>query len=643
MMLKPVGVLLVTLTVSMPAAAQEWRYYGADQGGSRYSRSAQITPENVTDLVVAWTYRTGEPDRYPEHFPRSAFQVTPLLVEGSLIFCTPFSRVIAVDPERGTQRWVFDPEIALDLVVPVHKCRGIAAWTDPLAGPGEPCRTRIVLGLPDLRIAAIDARTGLPCSEFGNDGEVPIAPNDEHVVKGEVTIASPPVIVNEVAIFGSGVTDSLRADAPSGMVRAFDVRTGAPVWTFDPIPRDRAKAAVADWKGDSARGAGAANVWAPMAADEDRDLVFLPTGSPSPDFYGGLRPGDNRHSDSLVALRASTGERVWHFQITHHDVWDFDVPSQPMLVDIHRDGSSIPAVVQGTKQGLVFVFDRETGEPLFPIEERPVPQNAVRGEHLSPTQPFPTLPEPLMPQEITPDDAWGFTYLDRKACRRMIEDLEHGPIYTPPTERGTAMLPGFTGGMNWGSASYDPDRGLLIVPTTRVPTVARLVARDTDVAARAVDPEFDEAFWFPQEGTPYGLLASFLVSPLGAPCTSPPWGGLTAIDLASGETRWDVPLGTIEKLAPLPIPLRLGTPVSGGPISTAGGVTFIGATMDDRFRAFETGTGKQLWSVRLPAGGQATPMTYEAGGRQYVVIAAGGHGFYGTTPGDYVIAYALPD
>lgn len=636
------AVVMATLIASLPANAQDWRYYGADQGGSRYSSAAEITPANVTNLVVAWTFRTGEAERYPEHFPRSAFQVTPLLIDDSLIFCTPFSRVIALDPKLGTARWTFDPEIALDLVVPVHKCRGIAAWTDPAAAPGAPCHTRIVVGLPDSRIVAIDARTGQPCAGFGRNGEVRVEPDKEHVIRGEVTIASPPVIVNGVAIFGSGVTDSLRADAPSGMVRAFDVRTGAPLWTFDPIPRDPAEALANGWGGDSASRTGAGNVWSLMAADEARDLVFLPTGSPSPDFYGGLRPGDNRYADSLVALKASTGAMVWHFQITHHDIWDYDVPSQPILMDIERGGVSIPAVVQGTKQGLLFVFHRETGEPLFPIEERAVPQNAVAGEHPSATQPFPTLPLPLVPQEITPDDAWGFTYFDRQACRKIIEGLDHGPIYTPPTERGTAMMPGFTGGMNWGSASYDPRRGLLIVPTTRVPSIAQLVARDVGVDAPAVDPEVNRAFYFPQEGTPYGLLASFLVSPLGAPCTRPPWGGLTAVDLASGETVWDVPLGTVEELAPLPIPLKLGTPISGGPVSTAGGVTFIGATMDNRFRAFDTSTGKQLWSVRLPAGGQATPMTYVTGGRQYVVIAAGGHGFYGTRLGDYVIAYALP-
>jgi len=643
-------VLLLTVLGSAPAAAGDWAYFGGTQAGMRYSDLAGINRYNVADLEPAWTYRTGELARYGPGFAHvQSFQDTPTLVAGALVVCTPAGRLIALDPATGHERWVFDPKA--DMHAPgasfMPRCRGVTQWVDAAAPADAPCRQRIIYGTWAFRVYAVDARTGRACSGFGREGEVVLEPGRKLDADEFVQISSPPVVVRDVVILGSAISDSVRADSPSGRVHALDVRSGALRWTFDPVPRDGADPAARTWLADSARSAGAANVWAPMSVDEQRDLVFVATSSPSPDYYGASRPGENRYADSLVALRGTTGRIVWHFQTTHHDVWDYDLPAQPMLIELRRGGATIPAVVQLTKQGLVFVFNRVTGEPVFPIEERPVPQGGAEGERLSPTQPFPVAPPPLVAQGIGPDDAWGFTFLDRRSCRRQIEALRHGPIYTPPSTQGTIYMPSFLGGANWGSGAYDPGRQLLFVSTLNVAGVTRLIPQAASGGAphqgEKPSKEFNvgAGIVFPQRGTPYAVETRMLVSPLGAPCTRPPWGRLTAVDLAQGTIRWQVALGSIEKLNPLHLPLGLGTPNAGGAIATAGGLVFIAATMDDKFRAFDADTGKVLWTAKLPAGGQATPMTYRIDGRQFVVLAAGGHALYQTTPGDYVLAYAL--
>jgi len=635
---------LLCLVWATGSAAQDWTDYGATKGGIKYSMASEINRSNVDDLEVAWVYRTGEAERRGASFPGSSFQNTPITVAGSLIVCTPYERIIALDPETGAERWVFEPEVDLSFTGALpYKCRGVASWTDEKAPLNKVCRTRILVSAVDFRLIAIDGKTGLPCKEFGVDGSVKIAFDKQPIFPGETMLGDPPAVVNNVVIVGSAIMDGVRADGPSGMVRAFDVRTGVALWTFDPVPRDPDHTLHDGW-GGSAKTIGAANVWSIMSVDEERDLVFLPTSSPSNDYFGGDRQGDNRYANSILALQGATGEVVWHFQTSHHDVWDYDIPSQPILFDMNRDGKTIPAVAQITKQSFVFIFNRETGEPLFPIEERPVPQNGVAGEWLSPTQPFPTAPPPFVKQGISIDDAWGFTYFDKKSCREQFAALKSGGIYTPPSLQGTIMKPGLTGGGNWGGGAFDPGSGLLIVNSTRVPTMIKLIpASETEnragnaIASRG-------GYLFPQSGARYKVDTSFPVSSWGTPCTKPPWGGLTAIDLNAGTIKWDVPLGSIHLMSPVRLPFswNLGTPVAGGPIITASGLIFVASTMDNMIRAFDLDTGEELWDADLPAGGQSTPMTYVAGGRQYVVLAAGGHPLYRTKTGDYMIAYALP-
>ncbi len=651
--------LLMVLILPLPSAAGAeqlapggvrtgWPVHGGDSAGTRYSRLMQISPVNVADLKVAWTYRTGEMARRGKKFPLSKDQDTPITVAGNLIVCTPFNRLIALDPATGAERWVYDPQVDMDFESPAtYACRGVAAWRDDAVPVGSACHDRLFMNTNDLRLIAIDARTGETCTAFGDNGVISALASREQVFRGEIRYISPPTLINGVVVIGSAILDNYRVGTPSGKVQAFDARSGRKLWEFDPIPHRADDPARATWGGGD-EVTGSANVWASMAADEARDLVFLPTSSPAPDYYGGLRPGNNDYADSLVALRGATGEVVWHYQIVHHDIWDYDIGSQPLLTDLTLDGKTVPAVVQNTKQGLVFVFNRETGEPLFPIEERSVPAGDVPGEWYSPTQPIPAVFPPLVPQEFSPEDAWGFTFWDRNKCRDQAENLLTGKIYTPPhLGQGTVKVPWSGGGANWGGAALDPGTKTMVINTNRIAEVIELVPI-TNVRKPEVDkvngnePELHAPTRM--EGTPYGVRISFFLSPLGAPCTPPPWGGLTAVDLENAKILWDVPLGSIQDQIPVPMPfqIRLGTPNLGGPIVTGGGLVFIAATVDRRLRAFDLATGKELWSDKLPADAQATPITYEVDGRQYVVIVAGGHGQLHNHRGDFVIAYALP-
>jgi quinoprotein glucose dehydrogenase len=629
--------LSLAAAVAITAAAG-WPHYGGDAGGTRYSPADEITARNVAGLHRAWTYRTGDAARRAAPLmKRIKFETTPILVDDALVLCTPFSEVIALDPATGREKWRFDPGVATDRrPANRYNCRGVAQWRDPAVTDGNvACARRIFAGTVDARVFALDARTGAPCRGFGRDGAVTL---DVGPLRwpGEFQLVSAPVAAGDVVIVGSSINDNGRVDAPSGKVRAFDARTGVPRWSFDPIPRDPSDPAAATW-GDGWRQAGAANVWAPMSVDEARGLVFLPTSSASPDFYGGLRPGDNRHADSVVALRVADGTLAWAFQIVKHDVWDYDVPAQPTLARIDVNGAPRDVVVQATKQGFVFVLDRDTGRPVFPVEERPVPQGGAPGEVLSPTQTFPADLPVLVPQRLRPQDAFGVTPWDRGACRDRIAALRSEGLYTPPSLQGTALYPFTGGGVNWGGVAVDP-RGMVFVNTTRLVNVITLVPRDRFDTVRAANPGREVS---PQNGAPYGMKREVLLSPLGMPCNPPPWGTLAALDLRTRRIAWKVPLGTSEDLTPLGIALHTGTPNFGGPVATAGGVVFIGAALDRYLRAFDAASGAELWRGRLPAPGMATPMTYVWQGRQYVVVAAGGHGEAGTMTGDAVVAFVL--
>jgi quinoprotein glucose dehydrogenase len=619
------------------AVGKGWNHYGGDAGGHRYSDAKQITSNNVSALRVAWEYSTGDLQSKPDVMGMAATEGTPIYVAGKLIFCTPFNEVIAIDAADGSERWRFNPQINLGQR-PANQfvCRGVTHWHDP-EDPVE-CTDRIFMGTNDARLIAIDARNGERCRDFGSNGEVRIDPGLELLWPGEFQITSPPVVVGETLIVGSAISDNARVAAPAGSVRAFDVWTGAPKWDFDPIPRDAANVAMRTWKADSSPVEGHANVWAPMSVDQQRGLVFLPTSSPSPDFYGGLRPGDNRYANSVVALNGESGDVVWSFQTVHHDVWDYDLPAQPGVYSVWKDGVLHDVVAQVTKTGLLFVLDRDTGKPFLPVEERPVSQDAIAGEFLSPTQPFPAATPPIVPNTVSPDDAFGITWFDKRACRKRIETAKTEGIFTPPSEQGTLIYPFTGGGANWGGAAYDPARNLLVINMSNMAHHVSLIPANQVEAVREV---FHDQEVSPQTGAPYGMKREALLSPIGLPCTPPPWGIIAGIDVATGAIVWRKTLGTTEDLAPGP-GSKLGTPNFGGPVVTAGGLVFIGAAMDDYLRAFDVTSGAELWRGRLPAGGQATPVSYLHDGRQYVVIYAGGNARAGTRLGDSIIAFALP-
>ncbi len=543
--------------------------------------------------------------------------------------------------EKLYEHWSFDPAIDVLASYPDYANRGVAYWQ---AGEGEAsgstCDGRVFVAPIDARLIALDMRTGEVCEDFGVSGSVDLRQgvlNDP--VGPEYQTTSPPVVLHDLVIVGSAIADNQRVAAPSGLVRAFDARSGELRWAWDPIPRRDDEATAGEWRGAQARTTGAANVWTVMSADPDRDLLFVPTSSPSPDFYGGERIGDNRHANSLAVLRGSTGELVWSFQAVHHDVWDYDLPAQPVLASVSRGGEQIPVVVQMSKMGLIFVLHRETGEPLFPIEERPVPASTVPGEVVSATQPFPSLPKPLAPIEF--DTVWGATPEDEAWCRELYQFRRNEGLYTPPSLEGSILYPGNLGASNWSGAAFDPDRGLLVAPANRLSTIVRLIP---EAEGEAAERELRRAGWevSPQRGTPYWEARTFPLSPSGLPCEPPPWGTLTGIDLESGERRWEVPLGITPGTEHLPGAQGWGSVNLGGPIVTRAGLVFIAGSLDAHLRAFDIESGAELWAGGLPAGGHATPMTYTIDERQFVTIAAGGHGRLPSPPGDYLVAFALP-
>ena len=615
-----------------------WHEYGGHKAG-KFSELNQINRHNVTELEVAWTHHSGDIADGSGEWGFTSLQVTPLVVADTLYYCTPFGRVFALAAESGEQRWAFDPQVSnkhSGLYPAV--CRGVSYWRAQQPR-GERCDERILYGTRDAELIALDAATGLPCEDFGSAGRVSLKEGIDSARSWEYYPTSPPYIAGNLAVVGATVPDNERRDVPSGVVRAFDVRSGELAWAWEPVTEDY-RQRHRDERGNTLYHLGSPNVWAPISGDPQRQLVFIPTGNPSPDLYGGDRDGIDYFGSSVVALDAATGELRWRFQTVHHDVWDYDVAAQPTLFDIPGVGNGRPGIAQATKMGHVFLLDRETGEPLYPVLEQPVPQGGVPGETLSPTQPFPTHPAPLhLPQKLTADDMDGFAWFDRKSCQRSLASYRNDGIFTPPSLEGSVLYPTTTGGINWGGITIDPDEGILYANQMHMAAVVQLIPRaEYDALNPAPGYPLEH---YPMEGSPYGVRRFPLLSSVGAPCNPRPWGSLTAVDLKSGQVLWRRPLGTTRGLAPWPLWFEAGSPNIGGGLATAGKLYFIGATSDGYFRAFDSLTGAELWRHTLPYTGNATPISYRVSktGPQYVVIAAGGHGW--SSPGDAIVAFRL--
>lgn len=637
---------VAALSSQEPVPAGEWHVYGRDAGGSRFSPLRGITKENVSRLTVAWTYNTGEAGVRVRRGRPPALEVTPLVVGGTMYISTPLGKVIALDAATGRELWRHDPVVDPNRGYGDFASRGVSYWRDSRAQTGSQCARRIFFATIDARLLSLDAATGRRCAEFGDSGVVDLrrglrlAPSEFQAYE----MTSPPAVIGDLVVTGSAIADNSNLGPASGEVRAFDARTGERRWTFDPIPQQPSVPTPDSWRDSSAVRTGGANVWSVIVTDPERDLVFLPTTSPAPDYYGGMRPGDNRYASSIVALRASTGEVVWHFQTVHHDLWDFDNAAPPALTTVSRGGRSIPVVLQATKTGMLFVLHRETGEPVFAVEERRVPASDVPGEEAWPTQPFTSVTPPLVPHRYTPNDAWGASEADRAWCRAVLSEFRNEGPFTPPSLRGTIVIPSNIGGAHWGGVAVDSTRRVAVVPVNRLAAMVQLLVTQTlnaDSVRRVDAGRWPRAEYTRMRGTPYSMRRQLLIGPGGLPCTPPPFGSLVAVNLETGAIEWSVPLGDMSGGAQSSgSGASLGSPHLGGPIVTASGLAFIGATLDRAIRAFDTDTGRELWRASLPAGARATPMTYEVAGRQFVAIAAGGGDVFGT--GDAIVVFALP-
>jgi quinoprotein glucose dehydrogenase len=622
---------------------EDWRAYGRTQAGLRYAPLKQITPENAGQLKVAWTFRTG--DLPGANDPgETTFEVTPIKVRDTLYLCSQHQRLFALDAATGSLKWKFDPKVQDNPTFQHLTCRGVtyheavpgAVDTTGAAAPQD-CLHAIFLPVNDGRMVALNADNGALCASFGDKGTLNLEQGMGVTTSGFYEPTSPPVVSDKIIVIAGAVIDNYSTHEPSGVVRGFDVYTGRLVWAWD--------SGAADENALPSPGhtytANSPNSWITNSYDPKLGLVYIPTGNESPDIWGGNRtPLNERYSSSLVALDVNTGKRVWNYQAVHHDLWDMDMPAQPSLVDL-ADGT--PAVLQPSKTGDLFVLDRRNGKPIVPAPELAVPQGPAEGDRLSPTQPHSGLS--FRPDSIlTGADMWGTTIFDQLACRIMFHQMRYEGPFTPPSEQGTLVFPGNLGMFEWGGVAVDPIRQIVIANPIAIPFVSKLLPRgpDNPAAPNAQHPSGSEIGVQPMYGTPYGVLLHPFLSPIGIPCFRPPWGYMAAIDLKTMKIAWMHRNGTIRDVAPLPIPLKLGVPSLGGPLTTAGGVAFLTSTEDYYIRAYDVRDGTQLWEDRLPAGAQSTPMSYAVNGKQFVVTAAGGHGSFGTKIGDYVIAYALP-
>lgn len=620
----------------------DWVAYGHTALGDRHSPLTQIDKDNVSRLKVAWRYHTGENETGREGLRPSRLSATPLVIDGRMYFSTALGKIIALDAASGRELWRFDAGVDRHVGFGDPVSRGVSYWARAGKRSGSACETRILAGVLDGRLLALDAMTGTPCTGFGKQGSVDLHEGLRNAPHGdsEYELTSPPALVGDMLVAGSAVADNNRLDAASGEVRGFDVVSGRLAWRWDPVPQHPNDPAYASWQGVNAHRTGGANTWSVIAADAVRGLVFLPTTSPSVDYWGGARLSDNRNANSLVALDARSGKQVWAFQTVHHDLWDYDNASPPALVELNIGGRQVAAVLLATKSGQLFVLDRDSGVPLFPIEERKVPASDALGEAAAATQPFSSLPA-LSPLSVSREDLMQGLHdpVHRDACLAQLDALRNEGPFTPPSERGTLVMPSNIGGAHWGGVAFDPASQTVVVPTNRIAAVITLLPRDAEATRRAREARSGERLgleFASMKGSPYVLRREIFAAG-GRPCTPAPLGTLHAISLRTGKTVWNVPLGT-----------GAGTPMGpvdgmvnlGGPITTATGLLFIGATPDPNLRAFDISSGRVLWTGTLPAGARSTPMTYAAQGRQFVAIAAGGDGeLWGTA--DEIVAFAL--
>ena len=658
------GLLLAVSLVQGSVQAQtqiadaEWPTYGRDPGGSQFSPLRQIDVDNVTELEVAWQHESGDVI-VGTGFAGTSLEVTPIFTNDTLYYCTPLNRVFALDGATGREKWVFDPDAPqpdtgkplLDEPLMHVYCRGVAYWAgededsndasydDSNADADDnsddanqaPCTRRIFKGDSRGHVYAIDADTGLACRDFGAAAGHPgYASHQDYENHGDgfIIISSPPLVIGDLVIVGSTVEDML-PNAKDGIVRAFDVRSGELRWEFNPIAAPL-RATI-----------GGGNVWSTITADPQRGLVFLPTTSASTDYFGAHRPADSLLTDATVALDARTGKVRWYRQLVRHDLFDYDLPGHPLLVSIEHDEQRRDVAIQQTKLGELFVFDRDTGTPIFPIEEVAAPPSAIPGEKAATHQPSSPGIDRFASRELDADELFGLTAFDRGACEKWFAQSRYDGLYTPPSEQGSIVFPSIRGGGNWGGVAFDPEHNLLIARADNLATHVQLFKPEPGeepVASR----EYTDRI-LPITGTPWWIRVRMFVSPLGIPCTPPPWGELTAIDMATGETRWRIPVGQARRWGgTLPESLEWGSPLIGGPMVTGGGLVFMAAGLDHNIRAFDVTTGATLWKHALPAPGMAVPMTYEIDGVQYVVIAAGGNSLAETRNDDAIVAFALP-